>query len=217
VAMAEPYARPRDFLARMAGLGRPVLWSLSATSLISTVAAVAAGGWAWHEARTSADSAKVYVAQIDASGAVVGRFQVSAEWEPEVGIYLDFAQRWIRNLRSRPPDVETLKVQRRDVIWSTDQRVYGPLQDSMKRADEEYRQAALDVTRIAANLVDQQQSRAVVLVRWTEQARGAAPPTFWSATLTVVHVPPRVVSEYERNPLGLFVTNYQISQTQESR
>jgi len=115
--MAEPYARPRDFLARMAGLGRPVLWSLSATSLISTVAAVAAGGWAWHEARTSADSAKVYVAQIDASGAVVGRFQVSAEWEPEVGIYLDFAQRWIRNLRSRPPDVETLKVQRRDVIW----------------------------------------------------------------------------------------------------
>jgi type IV secretory pathway TrbF-like protein len=217
MAMAEPYARPRDFLARMAGLGRPVLWSLSATSLISTVAAVAAGGWAWHEARTSADSAKVYVAQIDASGAVVGRFQVSAEWEPEVGIYLDFAQRWIRNLRSRPPDVETLKVQRRDVIWSTDQRVYGPLQDSMKRADEEYRQAALDVTRIAANLVDQQQSRAVVLVRWTEQARGAAPPTFWSATLTVVHVPPRVVSEYERNPLGLFVTNYQISQTQESR
>jgi type IV secretory pathway TrbF-like protein len=215
--MAEPYARPRDFLARMAGLGRPVLWSLSATSLISTVAAVAAGGWAWHEARTSADSAKVYVAQIDASGAVVGRFQVSAGWEPEVGIYLDFAQRWIRNLRSRPPDVETLKVQRRDVIWSTDQRVYGPLQDSMKRADEEYRQAALDVTRIAANLVDQQQSRAVVLVRWTEQARGAAPPTFWSATLTVVHVPPRVVSEYERNPLGLFVTNYQISQTQESR
>jgi len=216
-ALAEPYTRPRDFLARMAGLGRPVLWSLAATSLISTVAAVAAGGWAWHEARASADRAKVYVAQIDSSGAVVGRFQVSAEWEPEVGQYLDFAQRWVRNLRSRPLDVETLKVQRRDVIWATDQRVFGPLQDSMRKADEEYRQSAVDVTRIAANLVDQQSSRAVVLVRWSEQPRGAAPPTSWSATLTVVHVPPRTTGEYERNPLGLFVTNYQITQTQDQK
>ena len=54
-----------------------------------------------------------------------------------------------------------------------------------------------------------------MLVRWTEQPRGAAPPTFWSATLTVVHVPPRTTGEYERNPLGLFVTNYQITQTQD--
>jgi type IV secretory pathway TrbF-like protein len=215
--LPEPYTRPRDFLARMTGLGRPVLWSLAATSLVSTATAVVAGGWAWHEARTSADRAKVYVAQIDSSGAVVGRFQVSAEWEPEVGIYLDFAQRWIRNLRSRPLDVETLKVQRRDVIWATDARVYGPLQESMKKADEEYRQSALDVTRIAANLVDQQAARAVVLVRWAEQPRGAAPAATWSATLTVVHVPPRVVAEYERNPLGLFVTNFQITQTQDQR
>ena len=42
-------------------------------------------------------------------------------------------------------------------------------------------------------------------------------PTSWSATLTVVHVPPRVVTDYERNPLGLFVTNYQISQTQDAK
>jgi type IV secretory pathway TrbF-like protein len=216
-ALPEPYARPRDFLARMAGLGRPVLWSLAATSLVSTVAAVAAGGWAWHEARTSADRARVFVAQIDSAGAVVGCFEVAAEWQPEGGQYLDFAQRWIRNLRSHPTDIETLKVQRRDVIWSTDARVYGPLQDEMKREDELYRQTALDVSRLAANMVDQQSSRAVVLVRWTEQARGAAPPTSWSATLTVVHVPPRVVTDYERNPLGLFVTNYQITQTQDQK
>jgi type IV secretory pathway TrbF-like protein len=87
----------------------------------------------------------------------------------------------------------------------------------MRKADEEYRQSAVDVTRIAANLVDQQSSRAVVLVRWSEQPRGAAPPTSWSATLTVVHVPPRTTGEYERNPLGLFVTNYQITQTQDQK
>jgi len=215
--LAEPYTRPRDFLARMAGLGRPVLWSLAATSFVSTVTAVAAGGWAWHEAGASADRVKVYVVQIDSAGAVVGHFPVADEWQPEVGQYLDFAQRWIRNLRSHPTDVETLKVQRRDVIWSTDARVYGPLQEEMKGEDELYSQTALDVSRLAANMVEQQSSSAVVLVRWTEQARGAAPPTYWSATLAVAHVPPRVVTDYERNPLGLFVTNYQITQTQDQK
>ena len=175
-ALPEPYTRPRDFLARMAGLGRPVLWSLAATSLVSTVAAVVAGGWAWHEARTSADRAQG-LRRTDRferrrRRPLPGLGRVGARGRQ----YLDFAQRWIRNLRVRPLDVETLKVQRRDVIWATDQRVYGPLQESMKKADEEYRQSALDVTRIAANLVDQQASRAVVLVRWTEQPRGAAPP-----------------------------------------
>jgi type IV secretory pathway TrbF-like protein len=214
MALAEPYSRPRDFLARMVGLGRPVLWSLAATSAVSTVAAVVAGAWAWHEARTAADRVQTFVVQIDGSGAVVGRFPATAEWQPEVGAYLDFAQRWVRNLRSRPLDVETLKVQRRDVIWATDQRVFGPLQDSMKRSDEEYRQTAVDLTRLSANLVDQQESRAVVLVRWTEQPRGPAPPSSWTATITVAHVPPRVVTEYERNPLGLFVTSYQLTQEQ---
>lgn len=215
MALAEPYSRPRDFLARMAGLGRPVLWSLAATSVLGVAAGVAGGGWAWHEARTSADRVRTYVVQIDGSGAIVGRFPVSAGWEPEVGNFLDFAQRWIRNLRSRPLDVETLKIQRRDVIWATDQRVFGPLQDGMKKADEQYRQTAVDVARLSANMVDQQQDRAVVLVRWTEQPRGAAPATSWAATITVAHVPPRVVTEYERNPLGLFVTSYQLTQTQE--
>ena len=214
-SLAEPYGRPRDFLARMAGLGRPVLWSLAATSCLGTVGTLAAGGWAIYETRTATDAVKRYVIETDGTGAVIGRLPVSAEWAPEAGTYLDFAQRWIRSLRSRPLDLETLKLQRRDVIWTTDERVYGPLQESMRKADEEYRQSALDVVRIAANMVDQQPSRAVVLVRWAEQPRGAAPPTAWTATLTVTYAEPRARAEFERNPVGLYVTNFQI--TQEAR
>ena len=101
MALAEPYDRPRDFLARMAGLGRPVLWSLAATSLVSTVAArrgAAAGRVTRRGARPTASS--VYVAYLDASWRrsrpVRGR---RPQWEPRPGAWLDFARRWIRNLR----------------------------------------------------------------------------------------------------------------------
>ena len=144
-ALAEPYARPRDFLARMAGLGRPVLWSLAATSLVSTVAAVAAGGWAWHEARASADRAqRLRRPDRRRRGAVVGRV-------PGLGRVGARGRRSTSTSRSAgsatcargPPDVETLKVQRRDVIWATDQRVYGPLQE----LDEEGRRGVPAVPR----------------------------------------------------------------------
>ena len=129
------------------------------------------------------------MAQIDARGAVVGRFEVAAEWEPEVGSTSTSRSAGSATCARGRTDVETLKVQRRDVIWSTDARVYGPLQDSMKRADEEYRQTAARRDRGSPRTSSTSSpSRAVVLVRWTEQARGAAPPTSWSATLTVVHV-----------------------------
>ncbi len=36
---AEPYGRPRDYLWRMAGLGRPVLWSMAAATAETAVAA----------------------------------------------------------------------------------------------------------------------------------------------------------------------------------
>jgi hypothetical protein len=68
----EAYSRPRDFVARMAGLGRPVLWSLAATSLFATVAAIGAGSWALYEARHAADSVQRYVVYLDGQSMPVG-------------------------------------------------------------------------------------------------------------------------------------------------
>ena len=82
----------------------------------------------------------------------------------------------------------------------------------MKKADEEFRNTAVDVARLAATLDDQQANRAVVHARWTEQPRGAAPPTAWQATLTVTYAEPKARAEFERNPVGLYVTNFQITQ-----
>lgn len=213
--MAEPYTRPRDFLARMTGLGRPVLWSLSAVSVLSTVTAIAAGSWALHETRQGRDRVQRYVVYVDGQTNPVGQARISATWTPADGAYVDFARRWVRFLRTRPLDIETLKFQRREVIWTTDARVYAALQESMQRADEQVRQAAVDVPSIAANLVDSSQPRrAVVLVRWTETLRGAGnrPPVPWTATLTLTYQEPGAQRELERNPLGIYVTSFQLSQ-----
>ena len=150
----EAYGRPRDFVARMAGLGRPVLWSLAATSLFATVAAIGAGSWALYEARHAADSVQRYVVYLDGQSMPVGQARISSSWQPGDGAWLDFARRWVRFLRARPLDIETLKYQRREVIWTTDARVYAALQSSMHEADEQVRHAAVDVQTIAANLVD---------------------------------------------------------------
>src|SRR3954454_6055735 len=150
--LAEPYGRPRDYVWRMAGLGRPVLSSMAAATPVSAVAAVAASAWALYETRTADDRVQRWVVWVDGTAAPIGRVPIGQDWSPGPGpgAYVDFAERWIRSLRSRPTDLDTLKLNRRDVIWTTDQRVYGPLQESMKKADEEFRNAAVDVARLAA-------------------------------------------------------------------
>jgi len=212
----EAYGRPRDFVARMAGLGRPVLWSLAATSLLATVAAIGAGSWALYEARHAADSVQRYVVYLDGQSMPVGQARISSSWQPGDGAWLDFGRRWVRFLRARPLDIETLKYQRREVIWTTDARVYAALQSSMHEADEQVRHAAVDVQTIAANLVDSSEpGRAVVLVRWTETVRGSpSPPVAWTGTLTLTYQEPKAQKEFERNPLGIYVTSFQLSQEQ---
>jgi hypothetical protein len=42
------------------------------------------------------------------------------------------------------------------VIKTTDQQVWGPLQESMKRADDQVHTHAIDVLTISANLVERQ-------------------------------------------------------------
>lgn len=213
MAAAEPYDRPRDYIARRIGLGRPVLWSLAATTLVSTVAAVAAGGWALHVTRREADAVQRYVVYLDAGMAPVAQARIDPAWTPGPGAWLDFSRRWVRDLRSRPTDLETLKLQRREVIWTTDERAYAPLQASMRKADDELRASAVDVTSISANLQDGGKGRAVTLVRWTEQVRASPqPPTTWTATLTLAYLEPKAQAEFERNPLGIYVTNFQVSQ-----
>src|SRR5205085_2364874 len=71
MAVAEPYGRPRDFVARMAGLGRPVLWSLAVTSVLGVVAGIAGGAWAIYETGRSADAIQRYVVYLDAGMAPV--------------------------------------------------------------------------------------------------------------------------------------------------
>ena len=74
---------------------------------------------------------------------------------------------------------------------------------------------------IAANLIDGGEGdRAVVLVRWTEHARTApgARPVPYTATLTITYKAPSAQAEFDRNPLGFYVTDFQTTQTtQEGR
>lgn len=213
MAAAEPYDRPRDYIARRIGLGRPVLWSLAATTLVSTVAAVAAGGWALHVTRREADAVQRYVVYLDAGMAPVAQARIDSAWTPPPGAWLDFARRWTRELRNRPTDMPTFEAQRRELIWTTDARAYDRLQPVLKRADDELRNTAVDITSVSANLKESGRGRAIVFVRWTEQARAAAqPPTAWTATLTLAYQEPKAQAQMERNPLGIFVTDFQLSQ-----
>lgn len=216
----QPDRRTRDFVARLTGLGRPVLYSMAFATAASVAAAIGAGAWAIHRTATSADQIKRYVVYVDAQTNPVRTAQIDAEWTPARGAYVDFAQNWIRNLRARPLDEQTLILQRKKVIWTTDQRVYGQLQESMRAADEVLRRSALDVETIAANLIEADDARAVVLVRWTERER-ASPgvrPTPYTGTVTITYKPPAAQAEFDRNPLGMFVTAFQTTETtQEGR
>jgi len=213
-AALEPYDRSRDHFVRVVGLGRRTMAMMGLATVLSSAAAIAAGGWAAHEAWLGQSRVERYVVYLDDQSLPVSTARVSSSWAPEDGTYVDFAQRWIRYLRARPLDVGTLKYQRGEVIKTTDQQVWGPLQESMKRADEQVRTHAIDVLTISANLVERQANdTAVVLVRWTEQVRAAGMAVAaWTATMTIAHQPPQVRREFERNPLGLFVHNFQITQ-----
>src|SRR6188472_3939542 len=116
----EPYGRPRDFFARQVGLGRAVVWSTSAAAVICALGAVGAGSWAIYETGRGADRVERYVVYLDDRSMPVSEAEIGKTWTPTDGAYLDFASRWIRFLRSRPLDIETLKFQRRQVIDTTD-------------------------------------------------------------------------------------------------
>ena len=212
--MIEPYGRPRDHFARVVGLGRRTLWLMGTATVISSLAAAGAGFVALREVRGSQDRVERWVVYLDEESLPVAQARVGGSWQPADGTYVDFASRWVRYLRSRPLDLGALKYQRAEVIKTTDRQVYTALAETMKAADDQVRSSAIDVHRISANLVERRQDdSAVLLVRWTEQVRAAGHrEQAWTATLVVAHQPPRARREFERNPLGLFVTTFQITQ-----
>src|SRR4051794_21332608 len=213
MTIAEPYGRSRDFVARMAGLGRPVLWSLAATSFLGVAAGVAGGAWAVYETRHATDEVKRYVVYLDAGMAPVAQARIDSAWSPAPGAWLDFSRRWIRELRTRPTDMPTFEAQRREMIWTTDARAYDRLLPVLRKEDADLRNTAVDVTAVSANIKETSPRRAVVFVRWTEQVRGGAQgPAAWTATLTLAYQEPRAQAQFERNPLGIFVTDFQLSQ-----
>lgn len=214
MAQDPTYDRTRDHFVRAVGLGRGTLWTFGTIALLSTAAAIGSGLVAWNEMAHSRDRIERYVVYLDDKSLPVAQARVGQDWRPQDGAYVDFSQRWIRYLRSRPLDVGVLKFQRAEVIKSTEQQVYAALQESMKAADDQVRNAAIDVQGISANLVERRDDdTAVVLVRWTEKVRSAnAKPRTWTGTLTVAYQPPVARREFERNPLGLYVTNFQITE-----
>lgn len=217
MASEDPHDRPRDFIARMTGLGRPVLYAMAFSTAVSSAVAASAACWAIYKTETAAEQVKRYVVYVDPNMNTIRTGQIDAEWTPARGAYVDFAQNWVRNLRSRPLDEPTLILQRKKVIWTTDSRVYGQLQESMKAADQALQRSALDLGTIAANLIEGDADRAVVLVRWTEQPRSApgARPVPYTGTITINYKPPSAQAEFDRNPIGMFVTNFQVTQTTE--
>jgi hypothetical protein len=152
MTIAEPYGRSRDFVARMAGLGRPVLWSLAATSFLGVAAGVAGGAWAVYETRHATDEVKRYVVYLDAGMAPVAQARIDSAWSPASGAWLDFSRRWIRELRTRPTDMPTFEAQRREMIWTTDTRAYDRLLPVLRKEDADLRNTAVDVTAVSANI-----------------------------------------------------------------
>lgn len=208
-------ARSRRHFADMVGLSRGTIRTMKFATVLSTIFGVAMGGLAYYEAKVSGARIERFVIYLDDQNEPVGRpIAVAAEWTPQTGVYLDFARRWVRYLRSRPADVETLKFQRGEVIRQTHRKLYTQLQPIMKQADEQLRNAAVSVDSISANLVseDPATSTAIVLVRWVERVEeSGAKSTTWTATLKIASVPPDSKLIFERNPLGLYTIEFQIT------
>lgn len=199
---------------RAAGLGRTAMLLATGGALVSALLAAGAASWAVYEAKQAPQRVERYVVYVGEGTQPVSVDLVGADWSPRAGAWADFATRWVRYLRARPRDIPTLRFQRQEVIWSTDQRVWSLLHDSMAAADEALRSTAVDVLSIAANVREHTANRAVVSVEWTEKFRheSMSEARAYTALLTTALKPPTTQTELDQNPLGLFVTSFQISQ-----
>jgi type IV secretory pathway TrbF-like protein len=201
----------RKFLGRAMGLGHAVYWTLCLLALGGMAIGAAGGWWAWHEAMTSAARTERYVVYLDNNSQPVGSAALGTADSLPLGVYLDFAKRWLRFLRSRPGDATTGKLQAQEVIKATDSRLYAQLRDSTEAANEIARTAPIDVLEVSVNLMAPiTDNTATIAVRWKEQIRKpSSPVSNWSATLKVVYVPNPVPNEFGKNLLGLYAQLFQ--------
>jgi type IV secretory pathway TrbF-like protein len=208
---ATPYDRARDHYGRIVGLGKGVTHGLAAAAVVSSLTAAAMGAWAVHEARQGAGRIERHIVRIDPQGAVVGELRVDETWRPSDGDLIGFATRWITNLRARPLDEVALRRQRLDLRDTSDQRVWNAIGEILKRADEEHGNRAVDVESVAANIFARERNgTALVSVRWTERVRGTnAKPVAWSAPLVLAYKEPTTTAEFGRNPVGIYVVDFQ--------
>lgn len=136
-------------------------------------------------------------------------------WTPTNGFLVKFAQDWVRNVRSRPSDPETLKYQWNQVIRTSDQRLHQRLLEAVRDAEETIGSKTVSVLSISANVVEGNGNRATMLVNWTEKVEGSVEkkPRSYTATLTLVAQQPLTQGdarrEFERNPTGVYVTSFQ--------
>lgn len=209
----DPIDRSREHFARVVGLGQFKVRFITVSNLVLTLGALVGwGGWLL-EAKRAADAVERYVVYVDERFNVVGRAAVGrADAMPDGG-FIKFAETWVRNLRSRSSELETLKFQRKEVILATSRELWLPLQKALMAADKELGKTAVDVSAISANLVRREGAKGAVFVRWTERVRaGGAEPRTHTAMLTIAYQPPRRPREMEANPLGLWAVDFQITQ-----
>ena len=119
----DPYDRPRDHFARVVGLGRRTLWLMGTATVVSSLAAAAAGFVALREVRGGQDRVERWVVYLDDQSLPVAQARVGSTWQPEDGTFVDFASRWVRYLRARPLYLGALKYQLAEVIKATDHQV----------------------------------------------------------------------------------------------
>lgn len=211
MAATAPFDRPRDWFMRAAGVGKTAILLATGAALLSSALATGTASWALYEARQAPRRVERYVVYVGPGTQPVSVDLVGTDWSPRAGAWADFAARWVRYLRARPLDVPTLRFQRQEVIWSTDQRVWPLLRESMTAADEALRSTAVDVLGVGANLRESTPSHAVVSVEWSETFRNEGEARVYTALLTLALKPPETRAELDQNPLGLFVTSFQIS------
>lgn len=209
----EPLDRPRDFFAREVGLGHGVFRAMSVATVLSTATAIAAAGWALHTTWTAGDRVERYIVYVDSNAIPLRVSAAEADWHPDDGQFIAFAQQWVRFLRSRPRDESTLGYQRQWVGNSTDRSIYPQLLATMQAGDKQAGGSAVDVMSTSANVTEGSGNTRIVLVTWTEQVKsGSNPPATFTATLKIAYQKPRTSKEVSVNPVGLFVVSYQNTQ-----
>jgi type IV secretory pathway TrbF-like protein len=218
--MSAVIERPdRHAIARMVGLGRGVLYGMAAATIISTAGAVAMGLLLYREVKTDGDRIERYAIYLDGASNVTGVAKVGGDFIVTERMLLDFAPRWIRNLRARPKDNFTIKWQRNQAGLATDRKLVPALNKLLNEADERYGTASVDVLpSMSANVVKMDSpNQAIVIVRWVERVnRGVAEEKPWTARLTIVSRAPPTTLEFNQNPLGLYVVDVTMAQEQQS-